>query len=517
METSASGEKTSTWLPWLVLLLLGAWPFVSFLDHNRDDAPVYWSSIVVYAAVFVAGLVALTWLGRWLLGRGRTAQLALTLGVGAVCLFNYLPVAQVMSDLGVSLGTVKIATWLVLTLVAMAITWRLAAWPNTALVLCVAALAMMAMPVTRLAQFALEAGQLKTAKAMSAKPAAIPSAAEQPNVYWIVLDAYSRADVLKAYFRYDNDEFISALRARRFFVADRGYSNYASTKLSISTTATMDYYLPVDQPLHPQLWTARLQGFNAAVDRFLEKGYRYVHAGPGGNNGKTRCGGREELCITSAPTGTLGLNEADVGLLRLTAVFPMVQRMLPGFLSFDFTNIGDVAAKLTVWPQSPAFAFVHILSPHPPPRYEADCSRIKNVAFDLVGDDVDSNPHTYLNDLKCLNPQVVAFVDTVLAKDRTDPIIIIQSDHGFRGLPEVLPDATGPAIDRKLIRYAPLNAMRLPERCAGLARNDMTLVNTFRLVFTCLGDPDLPQVADRMFEHGESVIRSIEMNKETVR
>lgn len=495
------------YLHWIVLGLFGAWPFLSFLNHNQDDALVYWTAIAIYGVAFVGFLFALALLGRLLLGHNRSRPIAITLGVGAICLFNYLTIAAPLSDLGISLGSVKIAIWLAISLVITAAAWWLSAKPNAAVAIFAAAAVMVSVPTVQLALFAIEATQSDSHQGTAVAKTVRNSS--QPNVYWIVLDAYTRGDVLEAYFDYRNDAFLSALRKRRFFVADKAYSNYASTKLSLSTTWNMDYYLPVGDPMHPSLWSARLRGYSRVVDRFLAKGYRYVHAEPGGNNRKTGCGGREVLCITSKSSGVLGLDEAEVALLKLTAVFPIALRLFPKLLSFDFTDLDDVSEKLVIQPGQPLFAFIHILSPHPPARYKRDCSRVEQVAFSLVGGETDT-PKSYLTDLKCLNPEVIAFVDRILADDPGDPIIVIQSDHGYRGDENTLPSPTIEAIDRRLIRFAILQAMRLPERCGSLLRDDISLVNTFRLVFTCLGDTDVPPtVVDRMFAHSKTTTRPL--------
>lgn len=269
--------------------------------------------------------------------------------------------------------------------------------------------------------------------------------------------------------------------------------------------------------MHPAQWTARLQGFNQTVDRFMAKGYSYVHAGPGGNNDKTRCGGREALCVTSASGGFLNLNEADIGLLRLTALYPIFRVLFPALISFDFNDLGNMTAKLSLWPDAPVFAFVHILSPHPPRRYSTDCSRVAAVGHDLVGDDAENTPAAFVNDLKCLNPQVISFIDAILASDPSDPIILIQGDHGYRGNENILPAPAGPAIDRRLIRFANLNAMRLPRRCADMGRDDITSVNTFRVVFSCLGDTDLPQIPDLLFTHSKKTVREMNIYRGTNR
>jgi len=486
----------------VTLGLLGAWPFLSFADHNRDDLPIYGVSIAIYGFVFVVALFAVAGLCLVILGRRHSVSVAYTLAIGSVCLFSYLAVAGPLAELGVALGSARIAVWLAGSLTLMTLTWLLSGRPGAALVLGVAAATMVVFPASRLtAVAAVRSGPPVAARMVPA----VWVGAQQPSVYWLVLDAYGRADVLKAYFGFNNDGFLAELRERRFQVADSAFANYASTKLSISTTGNMDYFLPVGDAMHPLLWTARLQGFNLVADRFIAKGYRYVHVEPGGNNLKTRCGGREDQCITSELGGTLGLNEAEAGLLKLTALFPIVRQLFPDFLSFDFTYLSDVSNKLVTSP--PMFVFIHILSPHTPPRYNADCSRIDRVAFDLMGDTWES----YVTDLGCLNPEVIAFVDGVLAADGGDPIIIVQSDHGYRGDESGLP-ATAEAIDPRLVRFAVLQAIRLPEKCAGAVPLETTLVNTFRLVFTCMGDTDVPLIADNIYAHDKRTTWPLEID-----
>jgi hypothetical protein len=50
-----------------------------------------------------------------------------------------------------------------------------------------------------------------------------------PDVYYIILDAYGREDVLREKYGFDNSSFINALRERRFYVADCSQSNYGFT------------------------------------------------------------------------------------------------------------------------------------------------------------------------------------------------------------------------------------------------------------------------------------------------
>ena len=331
-------------LPLATMILLSAWPFVSFLNNNQDDSLTYSGAVITYAIAFtgVIGLLAL--LAMMVLGRGRMAGIAHVLGIGTVLIFSYLPMSSLLSAMGISLGSVRIAIWLVFALVVLTIMWQLSRFRQTSQVVFAAAVVMTLMPAVDLVGFAFKGAE--TSQATAADVATAQPVAVRPNVYWFVFDAYSRSDVLADYFGFDNSGFIAALEGRSFQVADDVFANYASTKFSISTTASMDYYLPTGTQLHPTMWTARLQGFNPVVQRFRKLGYEYVHVEPGGNNLKTRCGGVEDICIKSTPTGMISVSEAEVGLLQLTAAFPIVRRLLPDLLSFDFTNLSDVMLRL---------------------------------------------------------------------------------------------------------------------------------------------------------------------------
>ena len=46
-----------------------------------------------------------------------------------------------------------------------------------------------------------------------------------PDIYYIILDGYARADILEELYNYDNSEFLEFLEQRGFFVADQGRAN----------------------------------------------------------------------------------------------------------------------------------------------------------------------------------------------------------------------------------------------------------------------------------------------------
>jgi hypothetical protein len=497
----------------LTMVLLAAWPFVSFLNKNQDELLTYGGAVALYWVGYVVAVSVVAMLAIAILGRRRVAPIAHVFGVGSVLLFSYLPLSQMLSGFGIALGSIRIAIWLVLSLVVLTLIWRLSKKQATMTVLLVVACAMEIVPAVGLAAFWLRDSAADQAAVVAAPTvASAERTGNRPNVYWFVFDAYARADVLADYFDKDNSGFTAALASRGFSVADAALSNYASTKLSISTTASMDYYLPVGERLSPLLWTARLEGFNPVVERFRELGYRYIHAEPGGNNLKTRCGGIVDQCIKSASRGVVGVSEAEVGLLQLTPLFPIIRRLAPDFLSFDFTTVEDVTGHLNFSSDRPFFLFAHILSPHPPQRFDRKCAYLKNVDFDLAGEDYSDLIDGYVSDLGCLNARILAAVDLILEKDRTDPVIILQSDHGFRGT-RLKPAHPDPRVPVEFVSFANLHAMRAPESCDRKSDESFSLVNTFRIVLSCIDGQPRELLPDRHFVNRKEGLDEVKIDQ----
>jgi hypothetical protein len=81
-------------------------------------------------------------------------------------------------------------------------------------------------------QLPLEARQENT------PPSNLPN--QHPDIYYIILDGYSRADTLEA-LGYDNSKFLGQLEDIGFYVATCSTSNYKATALSMPAALNMDY------------------------------------------------------------------------------------------------------------------------------------------------------------------------------------------------------------------------------------------------------------------------------------
>ena len=73
-----------------------------------------------------------------------------------------------------------------------------------------------------------------------------------PDIYYIILDAYGREDVLMEMFNYDNTSFLRFLESKGFYVAECSQSNYAQTMLSLTSSLNFDYLDSLTSSTHPR-------------------------------------------------------------------------------------------------------------------------------------------------------------------------------------------------------------------------------------------------------------------------
>ena len=83
------------------------------------------------------------------------------------------------------------------------------------------------------------------------EPLDISSIESPPDIYYIILDAYGRSDVLEEMYDYDNYEFIDKLEDLGFYVANCSQSNYPNTGLSLTSALNMDYIPNLNEHFKP--------------------------------------------------------------------------------------------------------------------------------------------------------------------------------------------------------------------------------------------------------------------------
>ena len=320
--------------------------------------------------------------------------------------------------------------------------------------------------------------------AQAAKQVVDPQIAH--NVYYFVLDMYARQDVLETYFGIDNKPFLANLERLGFAVDRQSLSNYGTTVRTISTAFNMDFYIPDSGDYEVEI----LQTGGRAAEAFHKRGYSFYFVESGGFEAIT-CGRQVDYCVK-------GSRVDQVGRLLLTMT-PLWRLAHSGFVlktfategMYSLSEIEPAVSEILDYGRGrgPYLAFVHILSPHGPARYSPDCERL-TILSPKFGD---NDRRRYTHDLGCLNPRILSAMKNILANDHSDPIILLQSDHGVRR--ELVGEPDG-----KLIRIKNLSATRAPQRCRDLLNQRLTPVNNFRFALACIDDTKPAYIEDRFFQ-----------------
>ncbi len=296
-----------------------------------------------------------------------------------------------------------------------------------------------------------------------------------PDIYLIVLDAHTRADVLKDSFDYDSSSFIQELTDLGFYVAGCSQSNYASTNLSLSSLFNMDY-IPSNLSS-----TAKLPPFKETTVRktLASQGYSIITF-------ENRASGhfdlQEDIRLSQNQLllGELnlmgGLNEFEKVTLHtsITKLF-LDTRLIPGFNEDGLTQMENyehyqqtlfTLSKLSEVPEmkSPKFVFVHIMVPHNPYVFTADGS-FKNTE--------DSGKPGYSDNARFIDQNILEPIKEILRRSEQPPIILLMGDHGPP------PGKWATREDRMSI----LNAYYAAGSSTTAFYDSISPVNSFRVIF----------------------------------
>ena len=465
------------------------------------------SRVLKYAAGIVVAAAVLSGCLALLLRRVPPWRIVLAVGLMIFVFFAY-HVELVQYEMKGRFGERAPVAWTMMAIAIGVLALFLIRRPALVTLALVLSLAFAAPPAARIAMnFASQ--QRAPRQAPDASEPAMKLAIS-PNIYWIVLDGYPRQDVLKEDFSFDNDGFLQSLGSRDFTVFRHARSNFPATVNSISSTASADYTIEGEgkdlKPLPVEQLYPMVRGKNRTVTRLSRAGYSYVHFENGYDN-LTKCASDAPRCVH----GNVGLDEMDVAILSNTPIIDFIvnrQQSRP----FAWGGVDDLTHLLNVVQSTPSpfFVYAHILVPHLPFRFTADCG-FRPAEPDLQRWIPASRP-AFIDQLRCTNTQTLTLLDKIVTSD-PGALIILQSDHGtaFRGQTKRPPSDWSDADLHE--RFGVLDAMRLPQQCRAAAAKDVTLIDTFPLVFACLTggvfEPRHPRFFvtpyDDMPEFGEAV------------
>jgi hypothetical protein len=434
-----------------------------------------------------------------------------------VLFFSYGHVYQLIEDttiFGFNIGRHRFLIPLFILILALIFAWTFKRKDFLGItgVLNIIGIAVLVLPLYQIVSY-----EIKTSSTLAGAPQQnllaevadlhIPSGKKTPDIYYIILDTYTRLDALSTYFSYDNTRFLNALEAQGFYIADCSQSNYSYTALSLASSLNYNYLDTLgtsftsknndETDIYPYLFN------NAVVYTLRNLGYHFVAFESGFSpteftNADTYYSQESDLLGILLEDGinpfeAMQLNtSAGMFVYELSPHFsPQVQK----FLSLDTAYVVHrnrilyTLNRLERIPslQGPKFVFIHILAPHNPFVFGSNGEYIERKTPFTLNDDRDVVTMQdyiagYDNQVTYLNQRILAIVDHLIRESSVPPVIILQGDHGVPRLP-----GWNDTI---------LNAYYLPGNGDSQLYQGISPVNSFRVIFDQFFGGQLPLLSD---------------------
>jgi len=328
---------------------------------------------------------------------------------------------------------------------------------------------------------------------------AVGNVSVRPDIYYIVVDGYGRADVLLDLYDLDTTDFLGFLRERGFYTARQSNANYNITLLSLASTLNFDYLDPVAAQLDPDstnpLPVFNLIQHNRLMQYFQAQGYTVVNFATGYT--------ATELAIADVKRGpTSSLSAFENALINTTPLRLFLSRK-----QFD-SHRDKILYTLEHLPdatqiEGPVFVFAHIVAPHPPFVLAADGTALyPDMGF--VIDDGDALTHRlsreaylrgYREQAQFMSRSLEQALSQILAQSSSPPIIILQGDHG----PGAYLDWESLENSNVRERLGILNAYYFPDQEYSALYPTISPVNSFRVVLNQYFGAAYPLLEDRNY------------------
>ena len=322
----------------------------------------------------------------------------------------------------------------------------------------------------------------------------------KPDVYFIVLDMYARADVLEDKYKFDNSDFLSQLEQMGFSVIECSQSNYPQTMYSLISTLNMEYLTDVSNVdettvLPTDIALTREEMVNSQARVMLEKrGYKTV----GFETGYGFSELNDADVYYSLDNATGELSNFETLFLNTTMYLAYTDYQITHQVQEDInweeydesaeyhyrvrTNALRSLENIQSVP-GPKFVVLHLPVPHGPFVFNPDGS--------YAGNSVPEDPG-YINQVKYINQKMLSIFEKIISGSEIPPVIILESDHG---------------IDPKKPEYRMKNLLALygPAEMQAQLYKTMTPVNSFRVMFDTVFGEDFPLLPDYSFYSQETV------------
>jgi hypothetical protein len=333
---------------------------------------------------------------------------------------------------------------------------------------------LLTLPIIQLISFSIQSKISQTDAEQNTSALSLEAPSQPPDIYYIILDGYGRADVLKNEYEYENSEFLNTLRDVGFFIADCSLSNYAQTQLSLSSSLNFNYIDALSDRFvsgsDDRTGLDTLIHHSAARESLEKAGYKTVAFATGFLATEWT-----DADYFLGPGYSWGeLNEFESLLMETTFA-----RLIQDGNRFGMQTSGSERFRARTlfalekldklsYIKGPKFVFVHLVIPHPPYVFGPTGGPVEPAEVGTTK--TQEGASHYRDQAIYISSRMMEIVPKIIANSTTPPIIVIQGDHG----PTV---ASSPRA-----RMSNLNAYFLPGVNSSIY-STITPVNTFRIIF----------------------------------
>lgn len=304
----------------------------------------------------------------------------------------------------------------------------------------------------------------------------------KPDIYFLIFDEYTNNRNLRRYWNYNNGSITNWLSEQGFYCADSSRANYNFTPFSLSSVFNMNYPSiklrdKNDLPVY-SLKAVKSMSNNETFCILKKEQYDIHFISPFVNTFETLDVNREfdayaekKLFGQTFPGRFL---QDFFWLFKNNDVNPdMLGKPDPFSANKERESrlfIEKIKSTANDRPnRPPQFVYGHLMTTHRPHAYDS-------IGAVRTAEDVRSNIpvfDTYVYQVEKANQQIRELVDHIQTHNRSNTIIIILGDHGFRQFP-----------DPGNRDYFPnFSAFYFPDRNYPATLSNISAVNTFRIVF----------------------------------
>lgn len=321
-----------------------------------------------------------------------------------------------------------------------------------------------------------------------------------PDIYLLVLDEYAHAGVLQKLFQFDNRMFEDSLRQLGFTIPRLVRSNYVHTVLSLPSLLNFSHLTRLTEEVGARSTDASLPNHllehNRAASYLKQHGYRFLFY-PSQWWPSTRHNRNADWEFEAwprfHPVREVSRSDLRRSLIRTT---PLDYLIRDDAWDTDFITRTLTALERVPEQAGPTFAFAHIVSPHWPYVFKADCRpAAETQVMGRAG-----RKQAYTEQLQCLNQLLLRTVSTILQRSPVPPVILLQGDHGtnlLRYSDADSAEAITPAQASE--RLGAFGAYHVPGGGHSLFADTVTVVNVLQKVLSFYAGADIPPQRDDLY------------------